>query len=104
MMKNSLLFSNVHLHSYSQIEESVILPNANIGRNCLIKKSIIDRGCEVPEGLSIGVDHQQDISNGFRISAKGIVLVTRDMLIALANKPSPQVIEHASVINIRASA
>ena len=104
IVKNSLLFSNVHLHSYSKIEESVVLPNASIGRNCIINKAIIDRGCEVPEGLSIGVDHQQDISNGFRISTKGIVLVTRDMLIALANKPSHQVIEHAPFINIRESA
>ncbi len=104
IVKNSLLFSNVHLHSYCKIEESVVLPNANIGRNCVIKRAIIDRGCEVPEGLSIGVDHQQDISNGFRLSAKGIVLVTRDMLIALANKTAPQVIEHAPVINIRESA
>ncbi len=83
-IKQSLLFSNVHAHSYCRVEESVVLPNVIIERNCIIKRAILDRGCTIPEGLSIGVDHEQDIANGFRVSKNGIVLVTRDMLIALA--------------------
>lgn len=79
-IRRSLLFSNVHVHSYCTVEESVILPGVKINRNCVIKKAIIDRSCVVPEGLQIGVDHQQDEANGFRISSGGVVLVTRDML------------------------
>ncbi|WP_440877144.1 glucose-1-phosphate adenylyltransferase [Thalassotalea sp. PLHSN55] len=82
-INRSLLFSNVHAHSYSSIEESVILPNVIIERNCIVKRAILDRGCVIPEGLSIGVDHKQDVANGFRVSKNGIVLVTRDMLVAL---------------------
>lgn len=79
-LNKSLLFSNVRIHSYSDIEETVILPEVTIGRNCRIKKAIIDRGCDVPPGMVIGYDHEQDKANGFRITDKGVVLVTRGML------------------------
>jgi glucose-1-phosphate adenylyltransferase len=85
-VRKSLLFSNVHVHSFCEINESVILPAAIIGRNCKIKRAIIDRSCEIPDNLEIGYDLEQDIKNGFRVSKKGIVLVTRDMLIALEKK------------------
>lgn len=85
-IRRSLLFSNVHVHSYCEVEESVVLPGVTIHRNCKIKKAIIDRSCEIPEGLNIGIDHEQDKANGFRISSGGVVLVTRDMLKALAAK------------------
>ncbi|WP_042145235.1 MULTISPECIES: glucose-1-phosphate adenylyltransferase [unclassified Pseudoalteromonas] len=85
-VRKSLLFSNVHVHSFCEINESVILPAAIIGRNCKIKRAIIDRSCEIPDNLEIGYDLDQDIKNGFRVSKKGIVLVTRDMLIALEKK------------------
>jgi glucose-1-phosphate adenylyltransferase len=85
-IRRSLLFSNVHVHSYCEVEESVVLPGVIIHRNCKIKKAIIDRNCEIPEGLNIGIDHEQDKANGFRISSGGVVLVTRDMLKVLAAK------------------
>lgn len=85
-VRNSLLFSNVHVHSYCEIEESVILPQVNIANNCKIKRAIIDRGCTIPADLVIGHDAEQDRENGFRISAKGIVLVTKGMLVALEEK------------------
>lgn len=85
-VKRSLLFSNVHVHSYCEIEGAVVLPGAKIGRNCKIKNAIIDRSCQIPEGMTIGYDTDLDKENGFRVSNKGIVLVTRDMLAELAEK------------------
>ncbi len=79
-LRKTLLFTNVRIHSYSSIEETVILPEVVIQRHCKIRRAIIDRGCEIPEGTVIGFDAEQDKANGFRISAKGVVLVTRRML------------------------
>ncbi|WP_300362881.1 glucose-1-phosphate adenylyltransferase [uncultured Pseudoalteromonas sp.] len=89
-VKKSLLFSNVYVHSFCEIEESVILPGVKINRNCKIRRAIIDRNCEIPEGLEIGYDNKVDKENGFRVSKKGIVLVTRDMLNELAKKLEQQ--------------
>ena len=79
-LRRSLCFSNVRLHSYSTIEEAVILPDVEVMRNCRLKKVVIDRGCVVPEGTVIGYNHDEDRARGFRVSEKGVVLVTREML------------------------
>ncbi len=78
-IERSLLFSNVRVHSYTQVNESVILPEVDIGRNCRIKNAIIDRGCQLPNGTVIGEDPEQDAQH-YRVTSKGIVLVTPDML------------------------
>ncbi len=76
---NSLLFSNVRVNSYSEVVETVVLPDVNIGRNCRITKAVIDRGCDIPEGTVIGDDPEQDAQR-FYVSEKGVVLVTPEML------------------------
>lgn len=85
-VKRSLLFSKVKVNSFCNIEEAVILPGAIIGRGCQIRKAIIDRSCVIPDGLEIGINHDHDRANGFRVTDKGVVLVTRDMLNALNDK------------------
>jgi glucose-1-phosphate adenylyltransferase len=76
----SLLFSEVRVNSFALVESTVILPKVTVGRNCKIKNAILDRGVEVPDDMVIGHDPEQDKKNGFRVSEKGIVLVTRGML------------------------
>ncbi|PID60640.1 MAG: glucose-1-phosphate adenylyltransferase [Gammaproteobacteria bacterium] len=79
-IEKSLLFSDVHVHSYSHVAESVILPGVDIGRHCTIRRAIIDKGTRIPEGTRIGVNHDEDRERGFRVSEKGVTLVTPDML------------------------
>lgn len=76
---NSVLFSDVRVHSYANIDGSVILPKANISRHVVLKNVVVDRGCVIPEGMQIGVDLALDAKR-FYVSEKGVVLVTPDML------------------------
>ncbi len=85
-IRNSLLFSSVHTHSHSVIEESVLLHDSDIGQHCKLRRVIVDRKCQIPAGLTIGYDKGQDIANGFRVTDKGITLVTREMLATLGEK------------------
>ena len=78
-VQKSLLFSGVRVEAYSKIKDSVILPNVDIGKNCRITRTVIDKGCEIPEGTIIGEDPKLDAKR-FYISPGGIVLVTPDML------------------------
>ena len=78
-VRHSVLFSDVRVRDYSLIENTVVLPDVEVGKNCIIKNAIIDRGCMIPEGTQIGVDLEQDNLRYF-VSPKGIVLVTPDML------------------------
>lgn len=78
-VQNSLLFSNVRVNEYSKIDSSVILPDVTIGKDCDISHTIIDRGCEIPDGMTIGKDSEED-NKRFHVSPKGVVLVTPEML------------------------
>jgi len=87
-IRKSLLFSSVHTHSYSLIEESVLMHGCDVGEYCKLRRVIVDSKCKIPAGLTIGYDREQDIANGFRVSEKGITLVTNKMLAALVKKSS----------------
>lgn len=79
VVRHSLLFSNVHVNSYAEVEDSVILPDVEIGRNCKIKRTIIDRGCKIPDDMEIGIDLAKD-RDRFFVSPEGVVLVIPEML------------------------
>lgn len=78
-VRHSLLFSNVRVNSYSTIQDSIVLPDANIGRHCRITRAIIEKGCNIPEYTIIGENREDDAAR-FHISPNGIVLVTPEML------------------------
>jgi len=80
VVRHSLLFSNVRVNSYSTVEDSVVLPNVDIGRNCRVRKAVIDRWCKIEEGTEIGIDRAADEAAGFHVTDTGITLVTPDML------------------------
>ncbi len=78
-VRRSVLFSNVRVHSFGNIEDSVILPDVTIGRNVVLNRVVIDKGSIIPEGMQIGVNLEEDRKR-FYVSEKGITLVTPDML------------------------
>jgi glucose-1-phosphate adenylyltransferase len=76
---DSVLFSDVRVHSYCNIEGAVILPNVTIGRHVKLKRVVIDKGVIIPEGMQIGITPDEDRKR-FYVSEKGITLVTPEML------------------------
>jgi glucose-1-phosphate adenylyltransferase len=80
VVRHSLLFSNVRVNSFAKVEDSVILPNVNIGRRARVLNAVIDRGCHIPEGMVVGEDADEDRSRGFYLTEGGITLITPEML------------------------
>ena len=78
-VSNSVLFSSVRIHSYCVIDQAVVLPDVTIGRGCRLSRVVIDRRCELPEGLVVGEDPVADAER-FERTENGVVLITRDML------------------------
>jgi glucose-1-phosphate adenylyltransferase len=78
-VRSSLLFHKVHVDERSIVEESVVLPEVTIGRDCRIRRAVIDKGCNVPDGLVIGHDPAQD-RDRFHVTPRDVVLVTAPML------------------------
>jgi glucose-1-phosphate adenylyltransferase len=79
-VRHSLLFSSVRVNSYSSVQDSVVLPNSVIGRNCRIRRAVIDRYCKIQAGTVIGYDRAADEAAGFHVTEKGITLITPDLL------------------------
>ena len=79
VVKRSLLFSRVLVHSFSSVEDSVILPRVDIGRGVHLRRVIVDKRCRIPPGMKIGFDHEEDRKR-FHVTAGGVTLVTPEML------------------------
>lgn len=76
---SSVLFSNVRVHSYSEVDGAVLLPNVVVSRHCKLRNVVVDKGVKIPEGMQIGYDAKVD-KKRFYVSEKGTVLVTAEML------------------------
>src|SRR5699024_6012455 len=61
----TVLGPNVHVDKWSQITDSVLMDGARVGRDCVVRKAILDKGVTVPDGVQIGVDHEHDKARGF---------------------------------------
>jgi glucose-1-phosphate adenylyltransferase len=79
----SVLFSSVRVHSHAEVNWSVVLPEVNIGRGARLTRTIVDRGCQIPENMVIGENAELDAGR-FHRSESGITLVTPEMLRNLA--------------------
>ncbi len=78
-VRRSVLFSKVRVHSFCTIEDSVVLPNVQIGRGAVLKRVIVDKHCQLPEGLSVGIDPEAD-RRRFHVTDRGVTLIVPEML------------------------
>jgi glucose-1-phosphate adenylyltransferase len=78
-IRRALLFTGVRVNSFSALEDAVVLPRVNIGRNASLKKVVIDSDITIPEGLVVGEDPELDAKR-FRRSEGGVCLITQPML------------------------
>ena len=76
LVQNCVVGRNVRIHSYSEVEDSVIMDWVEIGRNCKIRNAIIDKSNVIPSGTQIGYDAAHDKEHYF-VSETGIVVVAR---------------------------
>jgi glucose-1-phosphate adenylyltransferase len=83
-VRNSLLFTNVRVNSFADVEEAVVLPHVDVGRGARLKRVVIDRGVHIPEGLVVGEDPEED-ARRFRRTEQGVCLVTKPMIERLSN-------------------
>jgi len=70
----------VLIEEHTEVCDSVILPDASIGRNVKLNKVIVDRKVVLKDGFEAGLNHDRDRERGFRVTAQGVVLITRGML------------------------
>jgi glucose-1-phosphate adenylyltransferase len=78
-LRQSLLFTGVHVHSYARVEGAVILPSADVGRDARLRNVIVEKGVRIPPGLVVGEDPDED-ARRFRRTETGICLINQQMI------------------------
>jgi glucose-1-phosphate adenylyltransferase len=78
-VRNSVLFTNVHTNSYAVLDHAIILPDVVVHRSARLRQVVVDGGVVIPEGLVVGEDPHED-AKWFRVTDRGITLITQDML------------------------
>ncbi len=78
-VRRSLLFSNIRVHDYCTVEDSVLLPNVEVGRKTVLRRTIVDKHCRLPPEFTAGVDPDRDRQR-FHVTERGITLIVPEML------------------------
>lgn len=78
-VEQSVLSVDCRVERNAIVEESVVLPNVEIGAGCRIRRAIIDSGCVIPSGTTIDGARSAGVGDQ-PISPKGVVLITAEVL------------------------
>jgi glucose-1-phosphate adenylyltransferase len=74
--RRSILSPGAHLHSYAEVEDSILMQGTDVGRNAVVRRAILDKNVSVAPGAQIGVDPEADRER-FTVSAGGVVVIPK---------------------------
>lgn len=77
IVRDSVIGRNVFVHSYSIIEDAIIMNRVEIGRGCRLRRVILDKNVYVPAGTEIGYKPDQDRERYF-VTKSGITVIPRE--------------------------
>lgn len=75
-VKRSLLSPNVRIESFAKVEDSILLEGVRVGEHARIRRAIIDKESEIPAGMQIGYDLEEDAKK-FTVTESDIVVVPK---------------------------
>ena len=77
-VKRSVLSPRVAVHSYAEVEDSILLEGVDIGRHAKIRRTIVDKDVQIPQKMQIGYDLDEDAKR-FTVTESGIVVVPKGL-------------------------
>jgi glucose-1-phosphate adenylyltransferase len=79
--RRSVLSPGVHLHSYADVDASVLMQGVDVGRSAVVRRAILDKNVRVEPGAKIGVDPDLDRERGFTVSDGGVTVVGKGQVV-----------------------
>lgn len=76
-INRTILFPQVRINSFSQVEESVLMDDVNVGRYCRLRRVIVDKHVDIPPRTDIGFDVEHDKQRGLHVCSEGFVVVPK---------------------------
>jgi glucose-1-phosphate adenylyltransferase len=79
--RRSVLSPGAFLHSYSEVDESVLMQGVEVGRSAVVRRAILDKNVRVEPGATVGVDQDLDRERGFTVSDGGVTVVGKGKVV-----------------------
>jgi glucose-1-phosphate adenylyltransferase len=76
-VEKSVLSPQVRVHTGAHVRESILLDGVDVGRKAVVKRAIVSAGVHIPDGATIGVDHDADKAR-FIVTQRGVTVVPED--------------------------
>ena len=73
---DSVLGPFVHIHSYSEVSQSILMEDVEMGRGSTIRMAIVDKHVVIPPETHIGFDPEEDRKK-YYVSPKGVVVIPK---------------------------
>jgi glucose-1-phosphate adenylyltransferase len=75
-VRRSVLSPGAHLHSYAEVEDSVLMQGVDVGQHAVVRRAIVDKNVRIAPGAQVGVDPVADRER-FTISAGGVAVIPK---------------------------
>ena len=90
-VKRSIISSQVRVEERATVDSSILFTGVHVGKDCRIRRAIIDKWVQIPDGMEIGYDLDVDAKR-FKVTPSGVVVVPHgyDFERSPAPTPAPQ--------------
>jgi glucose-1-phosphate adenylyltransferase len=78
--RRSVLSPGVHLHSFAEVDSSVLMHHVDVGRGAMVRNAIIDKNVRIAPGAKVGVDADADRER-FDVSDNGVVVIGKGAVV-----------------------
>jgi glucose-1-phosphate adenylyltransferase len=79
-VRRSVLSPEVHTHSHSLVEDSILMHGVDVGRRAIVRRAIVDKNVQIADGATIGVDAKRDRER-FTVSEGGVVVIGKGAVV-----------------------
>jgi glucose-1-phosphate adenylyltransferase len=76
-VERSILSPRVRVNSFAEVSDSILLDGVTVGRRARVRRAIVDKRVQIPDGYRIGFDATLD-RRRFKVTESGIVVVSKE--------------------------
>jgi len=71
----SIIGPRVRIEEWAEVSDSILFSGVRVGKGAIVRRAIVDKYVNIPDGAEVGVDLDLDRRRGFTITDQGVVVV-----------------------------